>query len=260
MSASPSTPQLESLGDRPFSFYPPVINIEHNEWKCLEATWSEVLVLNTKSNTEIWVPRRFLGEVSKIDEPVMIVGLKMELEYKAGSLWPTERRIIEMPRAGNEAARREPDPPAPVSTRAGVRLNDGGTENTIGKIIIAALVLGVALTFGIISYFRAKTDPTNVTFVPILQQSINLNANDDVHTVIRRLGEPKEDRWKSETGEMQYRVLHYPDKGLYVILMGIERDKARYIGALDESWKPVHTVQLPGKTNSRAMLSNLPRF
>ena len=29
-----------------------------------KATWSEVLVYNVKTNEEIWIPRRFLGEVS----------------------------------------------------------------------------------------------------------------------------------------------------------------------------------------------------
>lgn len=261
MSVPPLPPQLESLGNRSFSFYPPVMNIEHNEWKFQKATWSEILVLNTKTNLEIWVPRRFLGEVSRIDEPVMIVGLKKEFEYKAGSLWPHERRVIEMPKAVNDFARPGvEEAPAPVSTRTGMRLNDGGAESFIGKMIGVALVVALLVTFGLVSYFRAKTDPTNVTYVPILQQSINLTAQDDVYSVIRRLGEPQEDRWKSEAGEMQYRVLHYSSKGLYVVLMGIDRDKARYIGSMDESWKPVHSVELPNKISSRAMLSSLPRF
>ncbi len=61
------------MGDRPFSFYPPVVGVEHNEWLYKQATWSEILVTNTKTNMEVWVPRRFLGELSKVDEPVMIV-------------------------------------------------------------------------------------------------------------------------------------------------------------------------------------------
>ena len=108
---SPSgAPQLETLGNRPFSFYPPLIGIEHNEWIYRRATWSEILVQNTKSNAEVWVPRRFLGAISKVDEPMMIVGLTKELELKAGQLWPTERRVIEMPR---------PVGPSPAEPRVG---------------------------------------------------------------------------------------------------------------------------------------------
>src|SRR5215470_3609092 len=98
MSIPPIPPPLESLGRRPFSFYPPVLNVDHNEWIFQKATWSEILVVNAKTGQEVWVPRRFLGEVSRVDEPVMIVGLKRELEYKAGSLWPHERKIIELPK------------------------------------------------------------------------------------------------------------------------------------------------------------------
>src|ERR1700694_3585824 len=106
MSVPPVPPPLEQLGQRPFSFYPPISNIVHNEWLYRRATWSEVLVQNTKTHEEIWVARRFLGAVSSVgSEPVMIVGLAKELEYKAGTLWPVERRVIEMPRAVNDVPR-----------------------------------------------------------------------------------------------------------------------------------------------------------
>jgi len=44
-----------------------------------------VLVQNTRTDEEIWVPRRCLGKTSGIDEPLVIVGLAKELEYKAGT-------------------------------------------------------------------------------------------------------------------------------------------------------------------------------
>ena len=74
MAVPPAPPPLEQLGPRPFSFYPAIGNIAHNEWLYQRATWSEVLIRNTKTAEEIWVPRRLLGEISRIDEPVMIVG------------------------------------------------------------------------------------------------------------------------------------------------------------------------------------------
>src|SRR6516162_8562938 len=85
MSLPPIPPQLEHLGTRPFSFYPAILHIDHNEWLFRKATWSEVLVVNCKSGEEIWIPRRFLGEVSRVEDPVLIVGLNRELEYKGGS-------------------------------------------------------------------------------------------------------------------------------------------------------------------------------
>ena len=85
---------LEQLTGRSFSFYPPIVGVEHNEWLYLRATWSEVLVVNAKSKSEVWVPRRYVGEISKIEEPVMIVGLNKELEFKAGQLWQIGRAHV----------------------------------------------------------------------------------------------------------------------------------------------------------------------
>src|SRR4029077_12803493 len=99
MASPPIPPALDHLVTRPFSFYPPIVNVEHNEWLFRKATWSEILVVNCKSATEIWIPRRFVGEVSRVDDPVLIVGLNRELEYKSGMIVPFQRRVIEMPLA-----------------------------------------------------------------------------------------------------------------------------------------------------------------
>ena len=143
MPAEPQPPQLEDLGDRAFSFYPPILGIEHNEWKFLRATWSEMLVLNTKSSSEIWVPRRFVGEVSRIDEPVMILGLKKELEYKAGQVMQHERRVIAMPQPGpkREIPRSEE---GPVVEPKGYSTASNKSESRLGVVILTVLVVAIA--------------------------------------------------------------------------------------------------------------------
>lgn len=260
MSVPPLPPPLENLGRRPFSFYPPVIHIEHNEWIFQRATWSEILVLNTKTNAELWVPRRFLGEVSRVDEPVMIVGLKRELEYKAGSLWPHERRVIEIPRAVNDFPRAvmAPEPPKPAAV-VGIRLDDGA-ESRAGKLILSALAVGVIVCLLAVTILRGRREAGNVTFVPVEQQSFGLTSQDDYFGVVRKLGQPKEDRWRSATGELQYRVLDYPDRGVFIILMGKDRDSARYIGTMDSQWRAVDVVKIPHAGDTRAMLNRLARF
>src|SRR5438094_10058320 len=97
MAVPPIPPSMEHLATRSFSFYPAILNVEHNEWLFRKATWSEILVVNCKSGAEVWIPRRFMGEVSRIDDPVLIVGLNCELEFKAGTVWPYQRQVIEMP-------------------------------------------------------------------------------------------------------------------------------------------------------------------
>src|SRR5947207_14059900 len=108
---------LEDLQSGPFSFYPAIIGIDRNEWVLRRATWTEVQVANTMSGDALWIPRRYLGELARVEAPVMIVGLLRELEYREGALIPHRRRVIEMPRAVNAPARqlaREPSaPPEP---------------------------------------------------------------------------------------------------------------------------------------------------
>jgi hypothetical protein len=140
--SSPPFPQIEHLGPRPFSFYPAILHIERNEWMFRRATWSELLVVNCKSGEEVWIPRRFVGEISSTEDPVLIVGLNRELEYREGMIWPARRRVIEMPLAvGGEGY----VAPAPESRRGpaaviGIRIRPT-TENRVFRVIAAALVL-----------------------------------------------------------------------------------------------------------------------
>src|SRR2546421_7724157 len=125
MSTPPIPTPLEHLGARSFSFYPAILNIEHNEWRFRKATWSEILVHNVKTSEELWIPRRFLGEISRVEDPVLIVGLVKELEYRTGAILPHQRRVIEMPVAvgdrSHSTAAARPEP-APV---VGIRLEPG---------------------------------------------------------------------------------------------------------------------------------------
>ena len=260
MSVQPIPPPIEHLGQRPFSFYPPILNTEHNEWIFRRETWSEILVCNTKTNNEVWIPRRFLGEISRIEEPVMILGLLKELEYKSGQVWPSERRVIEIPRAVNEGFRslaQDVSPsPAPV---VGIRL-ESGTELRIGKLIGVVLVVGILGCFLLVSFFRSARDGSRITYTPVVQTSLGLSGTDDYFAVVRKMGSPASDHWKSETGEMQYRILVYPEQGVSVILMGPERGKALYVGALDRNWRQVDSVALPGGGSTASMLKSIERF
>ena len=253
-------PQIEQLGPRPFSFYPPIVGIEHNEWVFRRGTWSEVLVYNTKSQEEIWMPRRFLGELSLVDEPVLIVGLRKELEYKAGAVWPHERRVIRMPRAVNDTPRPthsdEPPRPAPV---VGIGI-ESSAESRIGRLIGAVLLLGIIACFLVVTVFRTSTTGKRVNYTAVLQSDLDLTAQDDYHAVARKLGKPASERWRVQPGEMHYQRLDYPNLGLTIILMGTDEASARYIGALDKNWRVVHSVRLASGTESRDMLRRLKTF
>jgi len=136
---------FEQLSRRTFSFYPAIVGIERNEWALRRLTWSEMEVANTKTSEEVLIPRRFLGEVSSIEEPFLIVGLVKELEYKAGVVVPHRRRVIEMPRAVNgmpafaPPAFASPGGPAPVIA---IRV-EVGVQSRTGKRLRTWIVAGI---------------------------------------------------------------------------------------------------------------------
>jgi len=262
MASPPIPPSLEHLSTRPFSFYPPIINVEHNEWLFRKATWSEILVVNCKSGAEIWISRRFIGEISRIDDPVLIVGLNRELEYKGGAVWPYQRRVIEMPVAvggiSTAAPPRSPDraSPAPI---VGIRLESN--DKRIVKLIGGALAVGIflcvsALTLNRVGEFRQR----NAVFTARDQQFLDLSSRDDFVAVVQKLGPPATDRWQSETNAIQVRSLGYPDRKYTVLLMGRDRGSAVYIGTMDDNWKPIHSVELHAGGTTSSLLRNLKRF
>jgi len=158
--AAPLIPTpLDQIGRRPFLFYPAIVGIEHNEWMLRRVSSSEVQVINTKTSEELWIPRRFLGEVSAIEDPFIIAGLVKELEYKDGAVAPHSRRVIEMPRAVNGPSvmglpDSAPRPPAPAKLAAviGIRVESGPSSRTGRRLltwivasILACVILAEAL-------------------------------------------------------------------------------------------------------------------
>ncbi|HET9320678.1 MAG TPA: hypothetical protein VFO27_12915 [Bryobacteraceae bacterium] len=254
----PPISSLEHLGSRPFSFYPPILNIEHNEWLFRRGTWSEILVLNSRSNLEVWIPRRFLGEISQIEDPVVIVGLVKELEYKAGAVWPHQRRVIEMPIAVGENPRptASGDAPAPV---IGIRAQSI-TDSRMGKLVGLTILVGVVGSVIAVSLFREGPLRPRMAYGTGDQGYLELTHGDDYYAVVRKLGKPGQDHWQSDTGAIQFRSLWYPARGYFVILMGDTRASVRYIGAMDASWRPVHDVELRTGGSTSSTLRELKKF
>jgi hypothetical protein len=249
-----SVVDLEALEHRNFAFYPPVLNVEHNEWCFRKATWSEMLVVNAKSGVEVWIPRRLVGDVSSVDEPVMIVGLLKELEYKAGTVWPHEKRVLEMPRmaGGIVSGTASPAPPPPASRAS-------RPDSRAGRLIAIALGVTLAACLLILAAYRLGS-VRPVKFTAADQDFLSLTRHDDYYAVVQRLGPPGGDHWRSQTGELQFRALWYPQRGYYVVLFGVDRRDAHYIGALDSNWRMVHYVDVPGGGSTASMLRSLPRF
>jgi hypothetical protein len=249
----PMTPALEDLGTQHFSFYPAILNIQHNEWLLRQTTWSEILVVNAETGMELWIPRRFVGELSSTEKPIVIVGLKKELEYKAGTVWPHERHLFSMPRSlGSRTFQRTP---SEQKAPSGQSRPAPGPETKIGRLIGGALVIGI----GIILLAVAVTQRP-VSYHSVEQLSLALAADDDYPSIVRKLGPPSEDHWRPNAGELQYRELCYKDRAYCLVLMGIDQKTARYIGAMDKNWVPVHSVLVSTGDTTLAMLRRLSKF
>ena len=67
MSSPVIPPPLEALRNRPFSFYPAILNIEHNKWQYRKATWTDVLVVNARTGQEIREPIGTQAEVANAE-------------------------------------------------------------------------------------------------------------------------------------------------------------------------------------------------
>ncbi len=101
-------------------------------------------MVNSRTNEEISVPRRFLGEVSSTDHPVLIVGLLRELQCKNGVALPFERRVIEMPLAAGGENDPHPLPHSGPGQVIGIRL-EPRRRNRVFQLVGGALAIAIFL-------------------------------------------------------------------------------------------------------------------
>lgn len=248
--ASLPTP-LQQLGGRRFSFYPPIRNIQPNEWLYRQATWSECAVMNARSGQEIWIPRMFVGEVSGIEEPVTIVGLTRELEWRDGAIIPHQRRVIELPVAVNDNRPMPPGPPrlAPV---VNIRL-EPKAETRTWQWIGVAFVLGAVAT-GILANIAGQSQPRqHPDFFRSYRPWLQLSASDDYVSTVRKMGAPATVRGIDADGRA-FEALVYAPRHYSIILMGPTPQQARYIGTLDTRGRVLDAVRLNDGSSSESFL------
>ena len=242
MSNAPLIHPLQELGARRFSFYPPVRNVEHNEWQFRRATWSEVVVVNTHTREEALLPRASVGEISVVDHPVVIVGLRRELEWRDGAVYPHRRPVIEFPLAmavngGEPVQTARIHRLAPVVS---IRLEPRPAARTGVKVAVAVMLGAVACLLA----------ADIVREVQVRQRSAKLSAEDDSASIVRRFGPASR-----ETTIGEYQILVWPARRISVVLKN-----RHYIGAMDSGGRVLDAVALPDGTSAAGTLRSLPRF
>jgi hypothetical protein len=260
MSISPLPTPLQQLGGRRFSFYPPILNVSHNEWIYRRASWAEFVVVNTGSGEEACIPRIFLGEVSLADSvgvPAVIVALKRELEWKAGVISPRLRPVIELPMAVNDS-RPAPHPQhlAPVIN---IRLEPHPEVRTVKKIGVA-MMLGAMVCLIVADLARQLQMRQRADVFRISRSWLQLTAADDYSSVLRKLGTPASDRTLSGPDGNSWRVLTYPGREFRVVLECRAGASPHYIGALDPGGRVLGAVSLPDGSSAAALLRSVPSF
>lgn len=147
---------LDYIGLRRFAFYPPIRNLEPSEWTLGTGSWTEVQVINSSTGTEIWIPRQYIGAVCEASGPVLIVGLRKELEYRDGMLEPRVKRVIEMPQKTEEPSdlcenteRRPVGPASVIGIRVENRENSP-MNNALIALGIAFIVSFLALAISVL--------------------------------------------------------------------------------------------------------------
>jgi hypothetical protein len=251
MDSQPLPPPLEQLATRPFSFYPPIVGIEHNEWEYRQCTWSEILVANRPSGMELWIPRRFFGDVSTVDDPVLIAGLTRELEFSGGMLHPYKPRLVRMPSSGVSFSA----PAEPLRPFKGLKMETGDKRVvTMMAIAVGGLILICVLA---VAGLRIGTLTGRRVVLTASDQSYTLlNSRDDHFGVVSKIGAPTSDRTK-EVGTVQYEALSYPQRKYTVILMGTDIKTVKYIGTMNDKWEPLHWTT---EYTNALLSSSLTRF
>ncbi|MDE3165019.1 MAG: hypothetical protein KGN36_04360 [Acidobacteriota bacterium] len=249
MQISPLPEHFSQLRGRKFAFYPPIHNLAHNEWIYQRATWSEIVVVNTGTGEEALVPRAFVGDVSIADHPLVIVGLKRELEWSEGALRTHRAPVIELPIAVNQsaAAAPHPDRPAPVVS---IRLETHKRSHS-GRKVAAGVMLGAIACWVAISIERQSQVHQRADVLALSRSYLQLSPGDDYTGVLQKLGPPAYERSTELSSGEHVRLLAYPHRQFTVVLAGIPPADPRYAGSLD----PMGRI-----LNATPLLRSLPRF
>ena len=233
MESAPESP-FEELAGRRFALYPALRGVEHNEWTLEQETWSEILAKNVETEQEIWIPRAHLGEISSVDEPVLILGLKRELELKAGEVRPYRQRVVSMPGPSpvtKPQPEGEEEPPEPVRTETHT---ESRTLSLIGRAVaigVAALLLLVLVASGnlpnpIEALFREGVSTAD-------QRYLSLAAQDGYFDVKAKMGDPQTERWiTKEEADLHFQLLEFPGRRYTVVGIVTELFNSAFRGAV----------------------------
>jgi hypothetical protein len=99
-----------------------------------------------------------VGEGALVEEPVMIVGLVKELEFREGVVLPHVRRVIEMPRAVNASGTARAIGPPRIAPVVGIRI-EGEPRSKVWRMIVAVAAAVVLICVAVVILVQSVVLP-----------------------------------------------------------------------------------------------------
>lgn len=212
------------------------------------------MVRNAANGRDLWISRRFLGELSENDTPVLVVSLLEKLEFRDGGVYPCRPRVIEMPvsdAAGPVAERPEP---APVIS---IRL-EGRNESRASRVAGGAVALGVLGCLAVVGYSLEGGSVHRGAVVSSLDKTyLALSGSDTYESVVRALGAPDRERWVVTPSGNRVHLLDYADRGFQAVLVPKPGGPDAYAGSVDERGRILQSVVMPRGGLSTPILRDL---
>ncbi len=211
------------------------------------------MVRNVANGRDLWISRRFLGELSENDSPVLVVSLLEKLEFRDGGVYPCRPRVIEMP-VCDAAPVGERGGPAPVVS---IRL-EGKNESRVSRVAGGAVALGVLGCLAVVGYsLEGGNDHRGAVVSSLDKTYLTLNGADTYPTVVQALGAPDRERWVVTPGGNRVRLLDYADRGFQAVLVPQVGGPDRYAGSVDERGRILQSVVMPRGGLSTPILRDL---
>jgi len=183
--------------------------------------------------------------------------LKRELEWKAGLVSPRLRPVIELPIAVNDSRQAAPADPHRLAPVINIRLEPHPQIGRIKKIGVTMMLGSMALLI-IANVARQMQMRQRADVFRISRSWLQLTAEDDYVSVLRKLGKPASDRTLRGPDGSSWRVLSYPGREFRVVLGGSAQ--SRYIGTLDPHGRVLGAVALPDGSSAARLLRLVPNL
>jgi hypothetical protein len=166
-----------------------------------------------------------------------------------------------MPRAVNDSPRPPLTAPEPgrLAPVVGIRV-ENEAESRTGRVLLGTVAAGILTCVVAMAVIRTGPAASRARFFSTSARiALPFKASDDYLAIVSRIGRPAWDHTQSAPNGLEFHLLRYPDRSFTLVLLGTDRDHARYGGALARG-RVIHSVILSDGHDSASVLERLLPF